>query len=203
MCRALIMLSLLVIPLSFISAGTPSGMGVDKGLPETVTVTDEHGQPVAGAAFSLRMLNHEDGIRSKERYGGSLHQRWARAFRTRRSAAGRGSITLDSATLDTWEQAAPQAIELPAKEPITVRVSRLALHAVSGRVVDAHHHSLAGVTVTCSVTYRQGVEPTMIMAMTGADGSYQLANIPAGRTVSLLYLEAGRFSSAHERHVAR
>ncbi len=46
----------------------------------------------------------------------------------------------------------PLAIEVPAKEPIAVRVTRIAMHTVSGRVVDTRQQPLAGVTATFSVS---------------------------------------------------
>ncbi len=84
----------------------------------------------------------------------------------------------------------PLAIEVPSKEPITVKVTRMGMRTVSGRVVDTRHHPLAGVTVTFQIV--EGDRPArshQMTAVTGADGGYQLAKIPAGVEVDLLSLE--------------
>ncbi len=64
------------------------------------------------------------------------------------------------------------------------------LRNVTGRVVDTRQHPLAGVTVTCSVFSNEGgMPPQQSTAVTGADGSYQLAKIPTKATINLLSLD--------------
>ncbi len=68
------------------------------------------------------------------------------------------------------------------------------MHTVTGRVVDTRHLPLAGVVAGFNVSFSRfegqiTVQNSLsLTAVTGADGSFQLANVPAGATISLLSL---------------
>ncbi len=104
--------------------------------------------------------------------------------------AGHGTLSLDNQQANEYEQLAPLAIEVPAKEPITIRVTCKATHLVTGRVLDTQHHPLAGVAATLGVFVKQGWQydcSKRLTAVTGADGGYQVA-VPMENAVMLLSL---------------
>ena len=148
----------------------------------TGSVTDGEGQPIAGAKGFLEMPGRRVDFTTDP--GGK--------FALSGLNAGNGTLTLlPNPQPNEWETPAPLQIDIPSNEPITLRVTRLVMHTISGRVLDTRQHPLAGVTATFSVAYNDS--PQTLTAVTGADGSYQLAKVPVGHEVSLLWLEqAGR-----------
>ncbi len=150
-----------------------------KGLTVSGMVSDGDGKPAAGVDFIFRMPDNAVWFTS-DRFG---------KFSVSGLSAGKGAITLFESKLTEWEQSAPQTVDVPAEKPLVVHLTRVPLHSVTGRVVDARHHPLAGVVAAFSVPISQGRQPKGITVITGADGGYSLPNIPAGQTVSLLWLE--------------
>ncbi len=69
-----------------------------------------------------------------------------------------------------------------------MQVTRLPMITLGGRVVDAQQHPVAGVTAACDVQLRPGTMQSLT-AVTGADGSYQLAQVPASAIIGQLWLE--------------
>ena len=67
-------------------------------------------------------------------------------------------------------------------------------HPMSGRVVDAAQHPLAGVTASFHVSANGDTQT--VTASTGADGRYQLARVPVYGNVELLSLE----KAGYRRH---
>ncbi len=155
---------------------------VHKGLSVTGTVVDEHGKPVDGANFYIAMPD-DKGVGFTTDQNGH--------FQAVGLSAGEGTLTLNSdySQVNVWELPTPLAIAVPSKGPILVKVTRAATRTVSGRVLDTRQQPLAGVTATFKVNLNPpsyGSWPQT--AVTHADGSYQLANIPTSATVSLISL---------------
>ena len=149
-----------------------------KGLSLRGIVTDAGGKPAAWVNFSLRMPDWAYGFTTDEQG----------QFEVSGLQAGKGTLMLQPESLDVWELSSPQTVEVPAPGAMTVKVSRLALHILRGRVVDARHHPQAGVDVAFSVPIQPGWGPQTLKVVTGEDGNYQLAKIPAGRKVTLISL---------------
>ncbi len=68
-------------------------------------------------------------------------------------------------------------------------MSHIRLQTVHGRVLDMQGHPLAGVTVTAMVD-ANSQQARQVTAVTCADGRYLLEQLPAGKSVSLLSVEA-------------
>ena len=161
----------------------------------TGTVTDEEGKPASGASFSLRMPYIEDYYSLNDTRVQFVTDQQGK-FEVSGLPVGKGTLTLaynepcyawKGAQISELNRAEPGlAIEVPAKEPITLVVARKALHTVSGRVLDAQHHPLAGVKATFQLFVTGDWKKT---AVTGTDGGYQLMDIPAGMKINLLSLE--------------
>ncbi len=162
-----------------------------KGLSVTGTVSDGEGKPVVGAGFSLWLPYSKNGERSQNDTNVSFITDQQGHFELTGLPAGLGTLTLNQANNNKfaeWEQRTPQTIQLPAKEPIAVKVTRLVMQTVTGRVVDTQQRPQAGVTVDISVSNEAGNQQHLT-AVTGEDGGYQLAKIPIGYQVSLFSLE--------------
>ena len=159
-----------------------------KGLRVTGTVTDEAGKPIVGAQCSISMP-------------GDVNDHWDRGtyvpFTTDEHGhfdcpglpAGKGTLRYPGEynVFSEWALSTPPDIEVPAKEPIQVRFTHVAQHTVTGRVLDTGHHPLAGVSATFNISY-QHIAEQKVTAVTGADGSYQLAHLPETARISLLTL---------------
>ncbi len=149
-----------------------------KGMTLTGMVIDGAGQPAAGVDCAITMPDGYSRFTS-DRFG---------KFEVSGVPAGKGTLTLDNRHPSEWELSPLQTVDVPAEKPIVVNVTRLPLHSVTGRVVDAQNHPVAGVIAALSMPFRQGWAPKVFTVITGPDGGYQLANIPVGHRVSLLRL---------------
>jgi len=158
---------------------------VKKGFTLTGMVVDEQGKPVTGMNLNVNMTTGTGEVRNdddtqvefiSDRYG---------QFNVSGLPPGHGIIFSSENQLHTCELPAELPITLPAKVPITVRVRHVVRPMVSGRVVDAGHHPLAGVTAT--LAYGDQGDSQTRMVSTGADGRYML-HVPADAKVYLISL---------------
>ncbi len=185
---------------------------VHKGHTVTGTVVDGDGIPVPGVKGSIKILSMENGgACANEKEAGFTTDRHGK-FAVSGLPAYSGTITLD---MDyehhlTWAQPAPLTIKVPVKGPVTIRVKRISLCSVRGRVVDTRRRPLAGVTARFEVAcLRQTFDPRVVnfpgkrdegmshiyteqlTAITAADGSYHLAGLPPGVLPDNSYLGVG------------
>ncbi|MGA2501480.1 MAG: carboxypeptidase-like regulatory domain-containing protein, partial [Tepidisphaeraceae bacterium] len=165
-----------------------------RGQSITGTVTDNAGKPIAGAVFTISILKNKDGSWNPNETQLSFTSDAQGHFTVSGLPVGIGTLSLYIANpCDCdWQQPAPLDIEVPAQGPIAVTLTPTVWHTLHGRVVDAMHHPLAGVTVTVSVSL-QNVRQ-QLTAVTGKDGGYQLAKIPAGCRLTLLSLRKAGYS---------
>ncbi len=172
---------------------TSAVLKLHKGLTVAGTVVDGDGKPAPAATFYLRMIYNNDGTPGRNDTQVQITSDQQGHFEFSGLPAGKGVLTLEhmSNPGDLWDQPTPQTIELPAKEPITVTVTRLAVHSVRGRVVDTHFQPVAGVTVSVIMKYvnelRQASFNTFT-AVTGEDGHYLLQQVPVGHEITLATL---------------
>lgn len=160
---------------------------VKKGLTVTGTAVDEAGNPAAGVSFyiNIRCGQCEDGCRNDTFVPVKTDDQGHFTANGLPAGKGRLNIAIDSDKPADWDMPRPLEIEVPAKAPIMVTVKHRVFQAVTGRVIDTKGQPLAGVQVTCSVKFEDGVEAKTMTDVTGVDGRYTLLNIPAGVPVTL------------------
>ena len=159
-----------------------------KGLTVTGTVVDQHGKPAAGVPCYINMPYDNAAEWSSNDTQVHFTTDEQGHFEASGLPPGKGTLGL-SIPFDQpseWEMPERLEIEVPAKEPLTITVTRKAMNAVTGRVVDANNLPLPGVTATFGARFGRGGQPQTVTAVTDDDGRYRLANIPEGTTVNLL-----------------
>ncbi len=161
-----------------------------KGLSVTGTVMDEEGKPAVGLSCYIIMPGSAggEGIRNETKVFFNTDQ--LGHFEAIGLPAGKGTFNLDLEDSEAyeWDLPTPLAIEVPSKEPLIIKVQRITLRSVTGRVVDSQRLPLSGVTATFSAQLRQGWAPHTLTTVTGADGCYKIQRIPKGVSVNLLSL---------------
>ena len=118
----------------------------------TGTVTDADGKPMAGVNIDYNIqylpnLNATSDAQGHFTFSGVPESKGDLGLSHEQPAYPDEQLTSDGCS-----------IQVPSKAPIALSVTRNALVTVSGRVVDAGQHPLAGVTVTCYLSCRSAVE---------------------------------------------
>ncbi len=173
-----------------------------KGLTLTGTLTDGQGIPAAWVHGCIIMPgNGGDASGNALRFDYWFTTDQHGHFTATGLPAGKGTLKLYSAQgkFSEWVLPVPMAIALPAKAPISVRVTHILLHTVHGRVVDARRCPLAAVTAVFQISVpsasaKEKTDYTGVTVVTGANGEYQLA-IPAGAEIKLFSLEKRGYRS--------
>ncbi len=179
-----------------------------KGLSVTGTVTDGEGKPVVGAYLSLWMPYNKDGEQSRnDTYVGFTSDQHGQ-FEVSGLPVGKGSITFQRNDQNTpaWEQPAPLDIEVPAKGPITVKLNRVILHSVTGRVLNEKGKPVAGQTFSLRIPYRndgsQDRNDTQVQFTTDQHGKFTLSGLHAGLgAITLVHNKLGEWEQPSQQSV--
>lgn len=151
----------------------PVILHLQAGAKVAVTVVDDAGKPVDGATVELRGL---DAVRQTTKAGATTFP----------------AVTPGGYQVAAWAEGKARALQWLqiGTDDTTAKLTLVAGARVSGRVVDDHGNAIAGARVTFhgASDWSQQADERLDAVMSGKDGSFEIAAMPAG---------SYRFAAAH------